>query len=77
MQVSLPRVLLKNNFGRKKKRQDTILEERLSFSQSGIGKMNMVVELTINSEDMVSQLIGIDSLSLWMTQDIRLLLRLL
>ena len=52
MQVLQHKVLLKNKFGKKKKRQDTTMAVKNSFRKYGTGKMNMEVESITNSKDM-------------------------
>jgi hypothetical protein len=55
---------LKNRFGKKKKKQDMILEEKNSLIKFGTGKMNMAKKLIINLKDLEYLLIGIDLLLL-------------
>jgi len=53
MPVSLLKVLSKNRYGRKSKRQGTTMAEKNLLKKYGTGKTNTVEELTINSKDMV------------------------
>jgi hypothetical protein len=57
-------VLLKNKFGKKKRKQDMILEEKNLLAKYGTGKMNMVKRLIINLKDLEFLSIGIDLLLL-------------
>lgn len=69
MQVLLLKVLSKNRYGRRNKRQGTTTAEKNSLKRYGTGKTNMVEKSTISSKDMVFPLIGIDLLSHWMKKD--------
>jgi hypothetical protein len=57
-------VLLKNKFGKKKRKQDMILEEKNLLAKYGTGKMNMVKRSIINLKDLEFLSIGIDLLLL-------------
>ena len=66
------KVLLKNKFGKKRKKQGMIMAERHSSKKFGTGKVNMVKKLFINSRDLVFPSIGIDLLLLLMILGLKL-----
>ena len=68
--VSLLRVLLKNNSGKKRRRPGMIMVAKSSLKKFGVGKMNMVVKLIISSRGMVLVLIGNDLPLLSMSRDL-------
>jgi hypothetical protein len=65
------RALLKNKFGKKKRKQDMILEEKNLWVKYGTGKMNMDKKLIINLRDLEYLSIGIDLPLLWTKPDLK------